>query len=114
MRWPAFLFAALLLAAGCKGEDRAAIEAKCDASLRLRVEELAQAGADSLLDVMGRTSGAIDESRRQKLESSGARIGQATDDLFTARVAVKRIGKVAALDFVRSLALSQTREPLTP
>jgi hypothetical protein len=114
MRWPAFLFAALLLAVGCTDAERAAIEAKCDASLRLRIEELAHAGADSLLDVMGRTSGTIDDSHRQKLTSAGARIGQATDDLFTAQIAVKRIGKLASLDFVRSLALSQTREPLSP
>ena len=50
--------------------------------------------------------------RRKRLESAGASLGQVLEDLFNARVPVKRIFDVAALDFVVSLELSQTREPL--
>lgn len=119
-RATARLLAALLLLVvglagnGCKRGEREAYEAKCDASLRLRAESLAHSAPDSLLDVLGKASGAIDDGRRQKLEHAGARLGSVTEDMFTARIPVKRVGEVAALDFVTSLALSQTREPLGP
>ena len=113
MRWSWFLVL-VALGAGCKGGSTAALGAKCDASLRLRVEELARADADSLLDVMGQATLALDEAHQKKLESAGARIQLANGDLFTARIPVKRMGHVAALDFVKSLALSQAREPLAP
>lgn len=118
-RGPAVLAAVLLLVvgvagSGCKHGEREAYEAKCDASLRLRAESLAHLAPDSLLDVLGKASAAIDDARRQKLEHAGARLGSVTEDMFTARIPVKRVGEVAALDFVTSLALSQTREPLGP
>ena len=100
--------------AGCRKEEREAFEKKCDAPLRLRVEQLASTAPDSLLDVLGRTSGAIDDARRSKLEKAGARLGSVNGDMFTARIPVKRVAGVAVLDFVVSLALSQTREPLGP
>lgn len=114
MRWSWFLPVLLVLGLGCKGGSSAALEAKCDASLRLRAEQLAAAHPDSLLDVMGRTTVALDEASRKKLESAGARIQLDNGDAFTAKIPVKRMGHVAALDFVKSLALSQAREPLTP
>lgn len=118
-RIPGILFVvALVIAAGissgCKKEEREAIEAKCDASLRLRAEELAKSSPDSLLDVLGKAAGPVDDAQRGKLEKAGARLGTVTGDTFTSRVAVKKLGSVAALDFVMSLALSQTREPLGP
>ena len=114
MRWFGCLLLLVALGAGCKGGSRAALEAKCDASLRLQVEQLASAGPDSLLSVLGRTTVPLEENHRQNLESAGARIQLADGDLFTARIPVKRMGHVAVLDFVKSLALSQTREPLAP
>jgi len=114
MRWMSSLLVLLALGVGCKGGSREALEAKCDASLRLRVEELASTGPDSLLDVLGRTTVPLDDARKRKLESAGAQVQQVTEDLFTARIPVKRMGHVAVLDFVKSLALSQTRDPLTP
>jgi len=114
MRWSWFLPVLVALGVGCKGGSTAALEAKCDASLRLRVEELARSDADSLIDVLGRATVALDEPHQKKLESAGARIQKANGDTFAARIPVKRIGHVAALDFVQSLALSQAREPLTP
>jgi hypothetical protein len=114
MRWSWFLVVPLALGVGCKGGSSAALEAKCDASLRVRVEQLAGADADSLLDVLGRATVSLDETHQKKLESAGARIQLANGDMFTARIPVKRMGHVASLDFVKSLALSQAREPLTP
>ena len=114
MRWMSSLLVVFALLVSCKGGSRAALEAKCDASLRLQVEELAGAGADSLLTVLGKTTVPLDEARQKKLESAGAQVQQVTEDLFTARIPVKRMGHVAALDFVKRLALSQAREPLTP
>ena len=99
---------------GCRKEERQAFESKCDASLRLRVEQLASSAPDSLLDVLGSTSGPIDDARRQKLGKAGAQLGSVSEDKFTARIPVKRVAGVAVLDFVTSLALAQTREPLGP
>jgi hypothetical protein len=109
-----FLLVVGVAADGCKSGEREAFESKCDASLRLRVEGLVHSAPDSLLDVLGRASGAIDDARRGKLEHAGARLGSVTEDMFTARIPVKQIGAVAVLDFVTSLTLSQTREPLGP
>lgn len=99
---------------GCKKAEREALTTKCDASLRLRAEELAKSHPDSLLDVLGKADGAIDDARRQKLEKAGAQLGTVDADKFGARVPVRKLGAVAALDFVVSLALAQTREPLGP
>ena len=99
---------------GCRNKYRHEFEAKCDAGLRLRVEELASKHPDSLLDVLGRATAAIDEGRRTRLQDAGAQVGTVTVELFTARIPVRRVPEVAALDFVSSLALAQTRAPLGP
>ena len=97
---------------GCRDKYRHEFEAKCDAALRLRVEELASKHPDSLLDVLGRATAAIDEGRQTRLKDAGAQVGTVTVELFTARIPVRRVPEVAALDFVSSLALAQTRAPL--
>ena len=114
MRGTWFFVALFLSLAGCRADQQAAIESKCDAALRGCVQELYRAHADSSLDVLGQSTVALDEARQRKLEAAGAQVRQVTGDLFTARVAVKRVGDVASLDFVRTLALSQTRDPLKP
>ena len=110
----AFLALALVsvLGVGCQDASKA-IEAKCDAPLRLRAEELAKAGAQGPLEVLGRTEGPIDDQRRRKLVAAGADLGTVTDDLFTARIRVSRLGDVVSLEFVKSLQLSQPREPMS-
>jgi len=112
----AVLIATLVLAivgmTGCKKAEREALVAKCDASLRVRAEELAKSSPDSLLDVLGKTSVAIDDAHRQKLEKAGAQLGSVDADKFSARIPVKKLGAVAAQDFVASLALAQIRDPL--
>jgi hypothetical protein len=114
MRWILSLLVVAALATGCKNSELAALEAKCDASLRQKVEELASTDADAVLDVLGQTTVALDADRQKQLVSAGAQVQQATGEMFTARIPVKRVGQVAALDFVKSLALSQVREPLAP
>ena len=57
-----------------------------------------------------KVSGLIDAERRKLLESAGAEIGTVNDALFTARIRPVDVAHVAALDFVLSLQLSQTRE----
>jgi len=110
------LIAALLLAivgmTGCRKAERDAIVAKCDASLRVRAEGLAKSSPDSLLDVLGKSTVAIDDAHRQKLEKAGARLGSVDADKFSARIPVKKLGAVAVQDFVASLSLAQIRDPL--
>ena len=114
------LFICVVIAAlgvGCKDSDvdssqRAVIEAKCDASLRQQAEDRLRAKDDTPLEVLGRADGPIDDSERARLEGAGATIGEVKEDLFTARIPPRRLGDVASLDFIQSLALSQTREPL--
>jgi hypothetical protein len=105
---------ALVAACGCRGADVKAIESKCDASLRQRAEAMARAGDASPLDVLGGADGPIDDSRRRKLTQAGAELGRVTEELFTARIPARRLGDVARLDFVKSLQLSQEREPMKP
>jgi hypothetical protein len=100
------------LCVGCRSSEREAIEAKCDASLRQQAEERVRAGDETPLEVLGRADGPIDPSERGKLEKAGATLDNVTEDLFAARIAPRHLGQVASLDFVRSLALSQTRDPL--
>jgi len=111
---PLLLLILALTGAGCKKAEREALAAKCDASLRVRAEALAKSNPDSLLDVLGKATVAIDDAHRQKLEKAGAHLGSVDADKFSARIAVKKLGSVAVQDFVASLALSQTREPLGP
>jgi hypothetical protein len=108
------LFIAATLTCGCRGADVKAIESKCDAPLRQRAAEMAQTDPTAAVQVLGRAEGPIDGPRRQKLEEAGAELGQVTDDLFTARIPARKLGSVARLDFVKSLQLSQEREPLKP
>ena len=112
MRIIAMMILVLSVGVGCRGGEREAIEAKCDASLRQRVEDAVRKGDTTPLDVLGRTAGAIDETRRERLDRAGARLVEVKEDLFTARIPPGRVADVASLDFVQSLALSQEREPL--
>jgi hypothetical protein len=108
------LLALLVPVVACRKEDRQNFEAKCDAGLRLRVEELAGSHPDSLLDVLGRANVAIDDALKAQLEKAGAQLTQVTEELFAARIPVRRVVGVANLDFITSLSLSQTRAPLGP
>jgi hypothetical protein len=109
-----FVLAIAAFACGCRDGDMKAIESKCDAPLRQRAEDMARADESGPIEVLGRADGPIDEPRRLKLAKAGAEVGTVTGDLFTARIPVRKLGEVARLDFVKSLQLSQEREPLKP
>ena len=111
MRTILLLAVCAVLGVGCNDTSKA-IEAKCDAPLRNRAEDLAKAQAEGPMEVLGRTEGPIDDKRRRELVKAGAVLGTVTDDLFTARITVSRLGDVASLEFVKSLQLSQSRESM--
>lgn len=114
MRSIGFLLIVIALLAGCRRSERAAIEKKCDAPLRSTVESLARANPDSVLDVLGHTTEALDEKGKRALVDAGAVAARVTGDMFAARVPVRRMGQFASLEFVKSLSLAQTSQPLTP
>ena len=114
MRSIAVLLLLLALVSGCRSDQRAAIESKCDASLRQVAQQLASSAPDSLLNVLGQATASLDDAQQQKLSSAGARLGEVKGEMFTARVPVKRLGQLAVLDLVKSLSLSQTLQPLGP
>src|SRR5262245_44146603 len=114
LRRAVILLIGMMLASGCRSGAGKAIEAKCDAALRLHAQGLARAGDKGPLEVLGSAKGPIDEPQRRKLTEAGADLGQVTNELFTARIPTDRLGRVAVLDFVKSLQLSQQRDPLKP
>lgn len=114
MRSVVVLLMVVALLAGCRRSERAAIESKCDAPLRHAVEGLARANPDSVLDVLGRATESLDDKRKRALVDAGAVSARVTGDTFAARVPVRRMGQFASLEFVKSLSLAQTSEPLAP
>ena len=112
MRIPFLLLLGLMMVVGCNKEEVAAIESKCDASLRLKVEEMVKAKDDAPLAVLGKTAVDLDDGMRAKLTNAGATLYENRGDLFVARIPPKKVGSVAVLDFVKSLELSKTLEPL--
>jgi hypothetical protein len=104
--------ALILGLAGCRGEDARLLEQKADAPLRQRLEQLEREKKDEILDLLGKASGPIEETARMRLAETGAEITSVTGDVFTARVAASRVIRLARLDFVSQLALSQTSQPL--
>jgi len=111
MRWlvPLVLLAVL----GCRTAEVKAIDKKCDAPLRLAVENAARTGSNDTLWVIGRTKGTIDEARGAQLAKAGARVLTMAGDIFSARIPPASVGPVALLDFVSQLRLSQESKPLT-
>lgn len=106
------LLLGLTMTTACNRSEQEAIESKCDASLRHRAEELAHSNTNGTVEVMGRAGIPLLDAHRKHLEDAGAKISQMRQDMFVARIPVKKLGHVANLDFVKSLQLSQTREPL--
>ena len=108
----AILVLATCLLTGCTASEKAAIESKCDASLRARLELLAGSSSNEVLDVLGKAEGPLDDARKSRLVEAGVELRTVTDDLFVGRIPASRVGRVATLDFVKSLQLAQVSEPL--
>jgi low affinity Fe/Cu permease len=110
---PVLLFAMLVLLGGCR-EDLSAVEAKLDAPLRQKLEQLAAAKERETISLLGKCSRPIDAAARAELENAGAEIQSVTGEQFVARIRSDRVPKLAKLAFVEQLELSQTSEPLSP
>lgn len=111
MRFPSLVLLALLL--GCAGNKETAMLEKADASLRQSVEQASARGGSEVLHVLGGCTGTVTEERKGALAAAGAVLESTSGDTFTARIPAGRVAEVAALEFVRSLELSKTRESLT-
>jgi hypothetical protein len=112
MRW--MLPILIILIAGCRADEKDAIEKKCDAPLRDRITSAAKSGATDDLVIFGKCSGPVDDSQRASLTKAGAQLRAVNGDLFTAGVPLNKIGAVAVLDFVTQLSLSGESKPLGP
>ena len=106
------LLVLIVTLAGCRGEDARLLEQKADAPLRQKLEQLEREKRDETLDLFGKASGPIDGAARAKLADTGAEIASVTGDVFTARVAASRVIRLARLDFVSQLSLSQISQPM--
>ena len=104
---------ALLALPGCKSEDVAAAK-KFDAPLRLKVEQLQQSKQHETISVLGKCSRPIDDAMKHAITKAGATLLSANADIFAATVPSERLLKLASLDFVTQLSLSQTSQPSSP
>ena len=112
MRW--ILPILIVVLAGCRADEKEAIEKKCDAPLRERITSAAKSGATDDLVIFGKCSGPIGDAQRASLTKAGADVRAVNGDIFTAAVPLKKIGAVAVLDFVTQLSLSGESKPLGP
>jgi len=112
MKW--ILPILILVLAGCRADEKEAIEKKCDAPLRTRIVSAAKSGATDDLAIFGKCSGPVDDAQRTSLTKAGAQLRTVNGDLFTADVPLNKIGAVAVLDFVTQLSLSGESKPLGP
>ena len=110
---PVATIALMLIMLGC-GPDRAVLmETKFDAPLRQKMAALADRDEGEDLLVLGKCAAPIDGLMRQSLVDAGADVRSMKGDIFTARVSSDDVYRVAALEFVTQLQLSQTSKPLS-
>jgi len=100
---------------GIPSYDRGQIsekQAKLDPSLLIEVNRLtSQQQADREIDVLIRTRGSLDLSRREAIEKRGGRISSVLGDISTARIPAGRIEDVAGLEFVISIEKAKRLQP---
>ena len=101
----------ILVLTGCHSKDASIAMAKFDAPLRMKVEQIHQAGQHETLSLFGKCGSPIDDRMKQSIVKTGATLTSANEDLFTARVPSQRLMKLANLEFVTQLQLSQTSQP---
>lgn len=110
----AWMIAFVLFAvAGCKSEDMAAAK-KFDAPLRLKADQLQQSKQHETISLLGKCSRTIDDAMKKAITKSGTTLLSANADIFSATVPSERLLKLASLDFVTQLQLSQTSQPSSP
>ena len=108
-----FIAIAVLALAGCKAQDVAAAK-KFDAPLRLKADQLQQSGQHETISLLGKCSRTIDDAMKSAITKTGATLLSANADIFTATVPSERLLKLASLDFVTQLQLSQVSQPSSP
>lgn len=85
---------------------------KLDPSLLIEVNRLtSQREADREIDVLIRTRGPVDPSRRAEIEKRGGRVGSTLGDISTARVPAGRMEDVAQLEFVIFIEKAKRLQP---
>ncbi len=102
------LFIALFTQLGCskKPVDSQQAETKMDAPLRVK---LSQAAADEPIQCIIKLSGNLDDKKRSRLSETGISIRTVVNNIVTIEGPPEAIRKTSMLDFVLSMAHSQTR-----
>ena len=90
-----------------------AMSDKFDAPLRMKLREVEAAGSDdAVVSVFVELPGAPTAEQRTALEQAGLDVQTVAGRVVTARGTSAAVHRVASLDFVTSVSLSQTRPPL--
>jgi len=104
----------ILLLTGCRGEDVRLLEQKADAPLRQRLEQLEAQQRDEPIAIFGKCTAPVDDAMKKRMAKAGAEAQAVMGDVFAARILASRVVKLAQLDFITQLSLSQISSPLGP
>ncbi len=96
-----------ILLSGCSSSNEL-IEKKFDTALKQKIQDINKSSEE--ISVIGKCNKEITTEMKKVLGNSGAMIGTITGDLFTASGNTEKIKKLAEIDFVISLELSQNRD----
>jgi len=92
---------------GCSSDSNP--EDKLDAQLRNKLSEMKQENADLPLKCFVKFVGNFDENKEEKLKEIGVKVLTVLKEIVIIEGRPDAISKVASLDFVHSISLSQTR-----
>jgi hypothetical protein len=86
-------------------------EAKFDAPLRMKLNELKQVKVAAPLKCLVKLNGSFDEKKNKMLDETGIDVLTVLNEIITIEGQPDAIRRVATYDFVHSISLSQTRYP---
>lgn len=89
-----------------------AVDEKFDAALRHRLAGTPDAAGERPIQVLVELASGDEAAQRAALEAAGVRLITVAGRVATAEGSAAALRRAAALDFVRSLSLSQTNRPL--
>lgn len=106
------VLAASFIQTGCsqKSMKDTKADTKLDAPLRMKLDAANQANVDSPLQCLVKLNSALDEGKKKLLKNAGVKILTVLPEIITVEGAPEAIRKVANLDFVHSISLSQTSQ----
>lgn len=87
-------------------------EAKFDAPLRMKLNEVKQAKVDAPLKCLVKLNGSFDEKKKKMFNETGINVLTVLTEIITIEGQPDAIRQIATYDFVHSISLSQTRYPL--